>query len=120
MLTRHAAGLVALPSFTHGHTRQGSRHPLYERWSGMWARCTNPHSQAFRHYGARGITVCERWRDFPAFAEDMGLPPSPRHSLDRIDNDGHYEPGNVRWATSKEQTANRRLKRLTNGRFCPV
>lgn len=63
----------------------------------------------YEHYGGRGITVCERWREsYPAFLADVGRKPSPQHSLDRIDNDGHYEPGNVRWATAKQQANNRR------------
>jgi hypothetical protein len=80
----------------------------YVAWSGMKQRCFNPKAYGFIYYGARGISVCERWRNnFEAFLADMGLKPSPEHSLDRIDNDGDYEPGNCRWATPKEQQANR-------------
>lgn len=74
----------------------------------MWRRCTNPRRPQFRYYGGRGIRVCERWRDFSVFLSDMGERPSPAHSPDRIDNDRGYEPGNVRWATQREQTRNRR------------
>lgn len=84
-------------------------HPLYAVWCGMKQRCgcrTNPKWAA---YGGRGISVCERWlTSFDAFVSDVGSRPSPRHSLDRIDPNGNYEPGNVRWATALEQSANQR------------
>lgn len=84
-------------------------HPLYGVWSSMIQRCTNPNVKCYRHYGGRGIKVCDRWRrSFRAFADDVEERPSPRHTLDRIDNDGDYEPGNVRWATKSEQRINAR------------
>lgn len=94
----------------HGHARQNEpRHPLYHTWAHMVERCHDPRRAGYQWYGARGIKVCERWRrDFTAFLADMGPRPSPKHSLDRINNDGDYEPGNVRWATAKEQRANQR------------
>lgn len=83
--------------------------PEYRAWAAMKARCFNPRIRNFRNHGGRGITVCAEWRDdFDAFLAHVGRKPSPRHSLDRIDNDGNYEPGNVRWATALEQRHNRR------------
>ena len=83
-------------------------HPLYPLWDSMVRRCHRPTNTAYGRYGARGITVCHEWRsDLLAFAAYMGDRPSPQHSIDRINNDGNYEPGNVRWATRHVQASNK-------------
>jgi hypothetical protein len=83
--------------------------PEYGIWCSMIQRCENPNDAAYPRYGGRGITVHPEWRaDFAAFLRDVGHRPSPELSLDRIDNDRGYEPGNVRWATAKQQANNRR------------
>lgn len=80
--------------------------PEYLSWAGMIQRCTNPKNYGYRYWGGRGIAVCERWRKFQNFLADMGTKPSHRHSIDRINNNGNYEPGNCRWATMSEQRLN--------------
>jgi hypothetical protein len=83
-------------------------HPLaHKSWEGAIQRCTNPRSTVWRYYGGRGIEVCERWKKFENFLKDMGDRP-PGMSLDRVNNDGNYEPGNCRWATRHEQRVNSR------------
>jgi hypothetical protein len=84
----------------------------YRAWSHMLSRCTNPMDKAYHYYGGRGISVCDRWSSFKNFFEDMGRSTSDVHSIDRINNDGNYEPGNCRWATVKEQRRNKRDNRI--------
>ena len=78
----------------------------------MLNRCRNPRVARYPYYGGRGIRVCDRWQSFEAFLADMGERPGPGYQLDRIDNDGHYEPGNCRWVTLRAQRRNRRDVRL--------
>jgi hypothetical protein len=98
------------PGTTHSHSRahNGGPTPTYRSWQAMRQRCTNPTNASWAHYGGRGITVCERWQDsFESFLADMGERPTGR-TLDRVDVDGNYEPGNCRWATPLEQARNKR------------
>lgn len=86
-----------------------SRHPSLVNWNAMMKRAFNNNYEYSKYYKGRGITVCNKWRDFPTFEHEFGyLKPGPQYSIDRINNDGNYEPGNVRWATAKQQAANRR------------
>lgn len=84
----------------------------YPSWVSMKDRCLNKNSLAWGRYGGRGITICESWLDFWVFLKDMGDRPSKEYSLDRIDNDGNYEPGNCRWATRSEQQRNTKKNRV--------
>jgi hypothetical protein len=100
------AAVNGFRSTTHG---LGS-HQLYGTWHQMLQRCENPQHDNYRYYGANGRSVCERWHDVRLFIEDIERDLGPRPddmTLDRINNDGNYEPGNVRWATAAEQVANR-------------
>ena len=101
----------------HGLTRT----PAYYSWVAMKDRCLRPANPAYRHYGGRGIAVCERWLQFEGFFADMGARPAGT-TLDRINNNGNYEPGNCRWATDLEQARNTRVNRLVefHGRATPV
>lgn len=98
------------------HQKGASRHPLWNTWRLMLCRCEDPKDKSFRFYGARGISVCARWHVFENFASDVGERPGPGFTIDRYPRfDGNYEPGNVRWATAKQQAMNRR-----NGRYYTI
>ena len=100
-------------AYIHGHTMDGKRSKEWRAWRGMIARCKYPSIERYPHYGGRGITVCGQWLDsFENFLADIGIAPSPDHSLNRIDNDGNYEPGNVNWVTNSEQIKNSSKVRL--------
>ena len=96
-------------STTHGHTKGGRGRlvsPEYTAYQGAKERCTNPNNRAYADYGGRGIKF--RFNSFEEFLAEAGPKPSPAYSIDRIDNDGHYEKGNIRWATRIEQNNNQR------------
>lgn len=98
--------------FNHGHCPASGPTPMYQSWAMMISRCTNPNVKRYVDYGARGIRVCDRWMSFANFLEDMGNRPEGK-TLDRINNDGNYEPGNCRWATRDQQARNTRQSKLT-------
>ena len=105
---------LILAAKCNGRLKHGLNNtPEHRAWVSMKQRCTNQNKREWPHYGGRGIKVCERWmQSFIAFLSDVGHKPSSKHSLDRIDVNGDYAPGNVRWATQKEQCANRQHNRL--------
>lgn len=99
----------------HGHNCKGKTSPEYRAWCNAKNRVFNPNND---NYGGRGITMCDRWiESFPNFLEDIGLRPSSKHSLERIDNNGDYEPNNVRWALPMEQNKNRSITFKVNGEY---
>lgn len=108
------AALHGVPDNTshgHGRSRANARTTTYVVWSNMIQRTRNPNNPAWDSYGGRGITVCAEWADYTNFLADMGERP-PGLSLDRIDNDGNYEPGNCRWATWSQQRLNQRRRKV--------
>lgn len=101
---------LALGNVKHGHCPANSTTKEYRAWLNIKQRCTNPNSSHFDLYGGRGISMCQQWADsFECFLSHVGLSPSPKHSIDRIESNGNYEPGNVKWSTDKEQAMNRSI-----------
>lgn len=95
----------------HGHSlsENGKATKEYDAWRAMKKRCLDPKNDSYERYGARGITICEQWlTSFITFLADVGEAPTKEHSIDRINNEGNYEPGNVKWSTAEEQANNRR------------
>jgi hypothetical protein len=110
--TGNPIGLLGRP-IRHGHSLVGYVTPEYSAWRSMLKRCYNRSHPSFKYYGARGIKVYLAWRkSFESFLGDVGYRPSTKYTLERIFNDRGYEPGNVRWATAKEQARNRRNNRV--------
>ncbi len=104
-----------MPTKSHGHSTGYKLSPTYSSWKAMRNRCNNPNADCYPEWGGRGITICKRWNSFANFLADMGERPKDR-SLDRIDNNGNYNKENCRWATSVEQTYNKRYPK--NRRPC--
>lgn len=101
----------------HGHGRHPSRTATYRTWCALRTRCNNPRSQDYKDYGGRGIRVCPRWDSFENFLSDMGERPKGL-TIERMDNDGDYEPSNCKWATNSEQQRNKRKPNANRKSSC--
>ncbi len=108
----HLRKTVSAAKIKHGASRSSGRTSEYSTWKAMKARCYNVKNKRYANYGGRGITVCDKWlNSFTDFLRDVGYRPGKEYTLDRINNNGHYEPGNVRWATQTQQQRNRAVAR---------
>ena len=94
-----------MPKWAHGHKKHSQGSPTYNSWASMKQRCLNPKDSYWHRYGGRGIQICPTWLKFENFLRDMGVRPEGK-TLDRIENDLHYMPGNCQWATPEEQRRN--------------
>jgi len=103
--------LVGKITLSHGYARKNKKNKTYTTWISMRQRCNNPKSEAYKYYGGRGISICERWNNFENFLKDMGERPE-NLTLERENNDGNYEPGNCKWATHEMQSRNNRWVKL--------
>jgi len=102
--------ILCTQGLRHGKNRRSGRTSEYACWAHMKERCSNPDCKAYKYYGERGITVCKRWETFENFFDEMGKKPYKNYSLDRINNDGNYEPGNCRWTDWVTQRNNQRKR----------
>jgi len=107
-----AKEVVSKRASKHRQARDNNRTSEYTCWLNMKQRCTNPKSISWKYYGNRGIIMCNRWfNSFENFYTDLGTKPSPKHSIDRINNEGNYEPTNCKWSTNSEQMSNQRISK---------
>jgi hypothetical protein len=110
--------LASRDRYRHGSSTRNNKSPLYRCWQNIKEHCLNPKHPVFKHYGGRGVWMAAEWiNDFLAFEiyvnQALGPKPSPKHSIDRIDNDDGYYPGNLKWSTQSEQNLNQRRSKIS-------
>ncbi len=112
-LNREHTARMGKGNLKHGHSRRTGASITYRSWQSMIQRCENPSHTEYMNYGGRGITICTRWREsFDSFLDDMGSRPNNRFEIERINNDGNYDPSNCRWASRQDQCRNMRSNRM--------